>query len=288
MASCWRCHAEITEPSLQQTAERPEPINVAAAAAAAAVVSPASPQAEAHRSEHFAPPEVANEARGYVRELEQHELKQEDGRSTTEAMPTAPERVAPATTVSHAPSFDLPRLRFRPGRVIFVGLLSGLLVAVGLLAVEGMWARYRYPNPSRVSLVEQRFAQFDFSMEVPSAWDVEPAGEAVSFTDPDRPDDRGIRVTRMDEPFEDARSSVDGSNLSRFPSYVRLTSSNDERVGGRSAILREFIGNDLQYRQWVVANGGSGSLQIESWFHPAEADETQILDQRIIESFSVL
>jgi hypothetical protein len=316
MTSCWRCHAEITEPSVDQVAvaERPEPINVAAAAAAAAVVSPASPHAEVHRTEHFVPPQVqvpepeweaepeassfetaafeharvANEASSYIRELEENELAQEGDRSATEAMPAAKQYGAPATTVSDASWFDLPRLRFRPGRVIFVGLVSGLLVAIGLLAAEGIWARYRYPDPSEISLSEQQFAQLDFSMKVPSAWDIETGAANVSFTDPDRPDDRGIRVTRLDESLDEIRSDLDRANRSRFSDHRRLEASNQERVGGRSATLREFIGNDLQYRQWVVEHGSSRSFVIESWFHPAEADESQIVDQRIIESFSVL
>ncbi len=310
MTSCWRCHAEITEPSLEQMAERPERINVAAAAAAAAVVSPASPQAEAHRAEHFVPPvvepqrqavpeassfetaafqhgRVTDEGPGYIRELEHHELEREDDRSATQGIPAAQEFAAPAKTVSFESAFELPRLRFRPGRVLIVGLVSGLLVATGLLVAEGIWAQYRYPDPSKVSLSNQQFAQLEFSMAPPSAWDVEPGGATVSFKDPDRPDERGIRVTRLDDSLEDARANLDRSNRSRFTDYRRLRSSNDERVGGRSAIQRDFIGDDLQYRQWAVSND-SRSFEIESWFHPAEADETQILDQRVIETFNVL
>jgi hypothetical protein len=301
MTSCWRCSAEINEPSVEQMTERPESINVAAAAAAAAVVNPARPQAEVHRTEHFAPPEAAsfetaafeharapNEDPGYIRELEQTEFDQENDRTATQSMEATRGRVAQKTTVAYAPSLDPPRLRFRPGRVIFVGIVAGVLVAIGLLVAEGTWARYRYPDPSKVSLSQQQFAQFDFSVEVPSAWDVEPAGASVEFTDPGRPDERGVRVTRLDGSLEDARVNTDRSNRARFTSYRRLRSSGEERVGGRPAILREFIGNDLQYRQWVVANDGSGSFEIVSWFHPAEADETQIVDQRVIESFIVL
>ncbi len=295
--------------------KRQEPINVAAAAAAAAVVSPARPQAEVHRTEHFAPevpaalPEVrgvqaepesssfetavfehapaANEGLGYIRELEQHEFDQEDDRTATRSMAVSRGQVAPATD-SYAPSLDLPRLRFRFGRVIFVGLVSGLLVAVGLLAAEGIWARHRYPDPSRVSLRELQFAQLNFAVEVPLAWDVETAAENVSFTDPDRPDDRGLRVARLAESLEEVRSDINGTNRARFSGHRELRSSDEERVAGFPAIIREFIGNEVQYRQWTVDDGRGGSFVVESWFHPAEADETQVLDQRIIESFNVL
>ena len=33
---------------------------------------------------------------------------------------------------------------------------------------------------------------------------------------------------------------------------------------------------------------GKVDFAIESWFHPAEAEESAILDQRIIETFKVL
>jgi hypothetical protein len=180
------------------------------------------------------------------------------------------------------------RRKFRPIRVLIIGLVAGLLVAAGLLAGEGVAPRYLYPDPQTIELREVLYTELGFRLNVPATWKVDTANNNVTFSDPDRSDDRGWRVVAEPASFDTARNNLDRYNRSRFSSYLRIDRTTDELISGRSTIRSEFIGNDLEYHQWWIDAGRDGSLRLESWFHPAEGDEAVVLDQRMIETFEVL
>lgn len=290
MRACWRCRTEIEEPPANREPdeaqpERRERIPVAAAAAGMAVDKPVAPVEPQPEPEPEPEPEPVTEA------IEQAPPLPEDvatlAQPPVEYSPHPP--VVPVRVMEPwPPSGDPRRGKFRPVRVTIIGVLAGLLVATGLLVGEGVLLEYRYPDPRTVELSVQPFAQLGFSLDVPLAWDVDAVNNSVTFSDPDRPDDRGWRVVAETRSFETARKDLDRFNRARFSSFIRLARTTDELVSGRSAIRSEFIGNDLEYRQWWIDGGRDGSFRLESWFHPAEGAEAIVLDQRMVETFDVL
>jgi hypothetical protein len=313
MRACWRCRTEIEEPPAKREPdeaqpERRERIPVAAAAAGMAVDKPVAPGIEPPPIEAESQPAPVLPHEEPEPPHEQPETPHEQPEPVTEAIeqaPPLPPDVATAAqpSVQYAspppvvpvrvmepwpPSSDPQRSKLRPLRVTIIGVLAGLLVATGLLVGEGVFLEYRYPDPRTVELSDQPFAQLGFSIDVPLAWDVDAVNSSVTFSDPDRPDDRGWRVVAETRSFETARNDLDRFNRARFSSFIRLARTTDELVSGRSAIRSEFIGNDLEYRQWWIDGGRDGSFRLESWFHPAEGDEAIVLDQRMVETFDVL
>ena len=191
-------------PASAEGGERAEPINVAAAAAAAAMVSPISPPPKCIavntscrpafrrpegsaqeagslflRGAAFDTCSSCDEALRYIRELRQDEFDLSSDRATIALAWRRTRRALVIRRVARGVRMDArPRARFRPGRVSAVGILLrvagghrpfGSRRDMGPVSLPGSGERCR--------LSEQQFASFGFSIEVPSAWDVEPSGD---------------------------------------------------------------------------------------------------------------
>lgn len=213
-----------------------------------------------------------------------------------EPLPLLPPHIEDARFVPRAPAPDeaWPAEGLANGRrrrqwlhVLAVGVASGVIVAGGLLALELVGSRSRLGD---VALEERSFAQLGFAVSHPAGWTVASsrAGglDAVEFTDPTQPSQRGFRVVVDDVPLGRVRDEVEELYRRRRADY-RAIAMTDGRVGGRPAVRHVFLDSGLAYEQWWVERTG-GTHRIELWSAEREAEDATVLYERIVRSFEAL
>lgn len=218
----------------------------------------------------WAPPELAAEA---------------VSREPTDVAPTVAIETIQAPPPEQAWAVPVHRRGRQWLNVVAVGLVSGVIVAAGLLALELVG-----PNRSRVldtTLEERSFERLGFAISYPTGWSVGTEGtgvvESVSFTDPDEPSQRGFRVVLEDVALDRVREDVEDRYRLRRPGY-RLIGMTDEEVAGRPTVRHVFADEGLVFEQWWVERP-EGTFRIELWSPERDAELAADVHDRIVRSF---
>lgn len=200
---------------------------------------------------------------------------------------TAP--VTPVVSVTPAQTEAEPerrsRVRLPPYRhLVAIGLVSGLVVAAGLLALELV-------RPSSglhsVSLESATFEELGFAVGYPAGWTVQPGRhqrrDAVTFLDPSR-SDRGFRVLVDDLSLEQARERTEARSGDRGYELIGIDPSAE--IGEVNALEHIYNEDGLHHEQWYVERPG-GTFRIDFWAPAGRAEEASALNAQIVDSFEI-
>lgn len=202
----------------------------------------------------------------------------------------SPPVTAPAEPVPPPPR--IPERRHEWIHVFIVGLVAGIVVAAGLLALE-LVAPGGLPT-EEVELRAQSFPGLGFAVSHPVGWTVESspveALDAVSFTDPRRQDGasrRGFRVVADSVPLERVRNEVEELFRRKRADYRKITITDGLELAGEQALRHIFRDGGLIFEQWWVPREG-GTFRIEFWAPASEQEVANAENGRILETFQVV
>ncbi len=207
----------------------------------------------------------------------------------------APTITQEAPAVVYTPvAVEAPRDRrkLRLGRAIFIGVVAGLLVAGGLIALEAVGPRLRGNEPDQVELVREAFPDLDFAIRAPRSWDVRPQRvsglPAVTFLEPLREGaDRRFRMALDKRSFDTARREADDRDRSSGTSYDEINIIDGVRLDGRKAFRHLYTLRD-EYRETWWIERGSKTYRLEFWSPLSRREDSAQLYVRIARSFDVL
>jgi hypothetical protein len=207
----------------------------------------------------------------------------------------APTLTQDLPTVAYAPAPVAPvrdRRKLRLGRAIFIGLVAGLLVAGGLIALEAVGPRLRGNEPDQIELVREAFPDLDFAISPPRSWDVRPQRvsglSAVTFIEPAREGAaRRFRMTLDTLPFDTARREADDRDRTSGSSYDEINIIDGVQLDGRKAFRHMYILGD-EYRETWWIERGSRTYRLEFWAPLSRREDSAQLYVRIARSLDVL
>jgi hypothetical protein len=207
----------------------------------------------------------------------------------------APTLTQEAPIAAYAPAPPAPprdRRKLRLGRAIFIGLVAGLLVAGGLIALEAVGPRLRGNEPDQVELVREAFPDLDFAISAPRSWDVRPQRvsglSAVTFIEPVREGaNRRFRMT-LDRPSLDgARREADDRDGAAGSSYDEINIIDGVQLDGRKAFRHMYILGD-EYRETWWIERGPRTYRLEFWAPLSRREDSAQLYVRIARTLEVL
>jgi hypothetical protein len=220
------------------------------------------------------------------------------GREQTVAIATpvvAPPVAAPPVPheweYTYAPAPARPTgIRF--GRLLLIGLISGLLVALGLVAIEFFGPRLRGTLPDQVPLERQTFETMEFAIGIPRGWEVrnEKLGSrsAVTVLEPaGAGDSAGLREFQIVA----EKQSIVGARVNAAtrlpPSGVEIRIVDGISLDGRKAFRHLYIVDDEYREQWWIERG-KGTYRLEFSAPASRREEASLLNVRIARTFDVL
>lgn len=187
------------------------------------------------------------------------------------------------------------RRKIRFGRLLLVGVVAGLLVAIGLVALEVFVPEWRGTLPDRVKLVREAFPDKDFAISVPEGWDVrnedfdgkpgvavfEPVGAAQ--------DDRLRRfnIVGITRSLDQARALAEDRAPASARDYEEIDITDGLRLDGRRAFRHRYADGEEYREEWWVQRG-EGTHRIEFVSPMSRREESAILFVRIARTFDVL
>ncbi len=184
--------------------------------------------------------------------------------------------------------------RFRTGRVVTLGIVIGLLLAIGFAALEANSGRIRGTLPEQVLLVREGFPDLKFAIQVPRGWDVlnetVSGKQSVSFREPasENPSgDRSFQVSLHEASFATVRSDVEARAPSSAKDYKRISIVGGLKLDDRKALRHLYTDGDEYREAWWVQRG-KGTYRIEFRSPVAKREEAALLNVRIARTFDVL
>lgn len=193
------------------------------------------------------------------------------------------------------PSRRSRRQGIRFGRLVLVGVVGGLFVAVGLIALEAVAPELQGTQPDKIRLVREGFPDLDFGIGVPEGWDVRnedvdsKPGVAV-FEPVGSADDERLRrfnVVGVDRTFARARELAGRSAPASARDYEEIDIIDGLRLDGRPSFRHRYGDGDEYREEWWVQRG-NGTYRIEFTSPMSRREESAILFVRIARSFDVL
>jgi hypothetical protein len=185
--------------------------------------------------------------------------------------------------------------KIRFWRLVLVGLVGGLLVAGGLVALEAIGPRLRGDLPGQVKLVREGFPDLDFGIGVPEGWDVRTEDidgkpgvtvfEPVGSADDERL--RRFNVVGVNRSFDRARELVGTRAPASARDYDEIDITDGLRLDGRKAFRHRYADGDEYREEWWIQRG-EGTHRVEFASPMSRREESAILFVRIARSFDVL
>jgi hypothetical protein len=211
---------------------------------------------------------------------------------------TAPAAVPPPVVVAREPSAETvtvpaprpaPAVRMPPFRhLVAIGLVAGLLVAVGLLSLELVGPGPAL-DPGDVDLQEQEFDDLGFVISSPVGWSVRRGRverlQGVTFIDATEAGQRrGFRVVLDKLSLREVNRHL--ASLVRNRDYDRISADSGVEVGGQPALEHVYTQGGLRFEQWYVERPG-GSYRIEFWAPMDATEQASTVDAQILDTFEV-
>lgn len=194
--------------------------------------------------------------------------------------------------VYRPPSVSRPSgIRF--GRLLAIGLFAGLIVAVGLLALEFFGPRLRGELPDQVHLERKAFS--NFAISVPEGWEVREdkigSRPAVDILEPAGGDDAAglseFHIVLEKESFAVARKLADLRAPPSARNYQEINIVDGIRIDGLKTFRHMYTDDDEYVEHWWIERG-NGTYRIEFKSPVARREESALLNVRIARSFDVL
>jgi hypothetical protein len=215
--------------------------------------------------------------------------------------------VAPATTMVYEeapvvrPPLELPsrtvrpRNKFRPGRVLGVGMVIGVLLTAALLVLDTFDPYLHGALAERVHLVRESFPDMHFAIRVPSGWDVKAdtlrGRPAAIMQEPESgrgEGHRGFRVVLDTRSFNALRKRVDEKVPDRATQQFRDIDVIDGlRVADRKAFRHRYVDGDEYWEEWWIERGKQ-TYRMEFWSPLRMREESAELWVRIARTFEVV
>ena len=185
--------------------------------------------------------------------------------------------------------------KIRFGRLLLVGLVAGLLLALGLVALEVFVPEWRDTLPDKVKLVRQAFPDKDFAINVPEGWDVRSEDvdgkpgvavfEPVGTAENDRL--RRFNIVGVTRSFDRARALAEARAPASARDYEEINITDGLRLDGRRAFRHRYADGEEYREEWWVQRG-DGTHRIEFSSPMSRREESAILFVRIARTFDVL
>jgi len=184
------------------------------------------------------------------------------------------------------------RRKMRLGRAIGIGLAAGLLVAIGLIALEAVGPRLRGNQPDQVRLTREAFPEMDFAISAPRSWDVRPQTvgglPAVTFLEPAREGGkRSVRVAVDRTSLDRARQTADTRGSTSARRYEEINIVGGIRLDGRETFRHIYLEGDEYRETWWVTRD-SGTYRIEFRSPLSRREESAQLNVRLARTFDIL
>lgn len=210
---------------------------------------------------------------------------------------TTPVQAVPARRrqITPIPARIETQRKVRFGRLMLAGLVAGLLVAVGLVALEVFVPEWRGTLPDQVKLVREAFPDKDFAISVPGGWDVRNEDvdgkpgvavfEPVGAADDDRL--RRFNIVGVTRSFDRARALAEDRAPASARDYEEIDITDGLRLDGRRTFRHRYNDGEEYREEWWVQRG-DGTHRIEFASPESRREESAILFVRIARSFDVL
>lgn len=217
-------------------------------------------------------------------------LESPDVHQAVQVVTLPTEHVAPHVPIRHA-----PRRRSGVGRLVLIGLVSGVLLTAGFLALEAVVPQLRETLPSRIALSEESFPGLGFAISVPDGWDVREedvdSKPGVVIFEPARSgSDAGLRrlnVVRVDRSLDAARDLAGTRAPASARNYEEIDITDGLRVDGRRAFRHRYTDGEEYREEWWI-QAGAATFRIEFASPVSHREESAGLFVRIARSFDVL
>jgi hypothetical protein len=191
--------------------------------------------------------------------------------------------------------YHRPRTQIRLGRLILIGLVAGIVLTAGLIALEAVGPRLRGSLPDQVTLEREGFPDLEFAIAVPDGWDVrtERIGgrPAVRFLEPGGSGGdsrlREFHVVVEEDSFDRARELADRRAPPSTANYDEIAIVDGLRIDGRRTFRHTYTDDDEYREAWWVERGG-GTYRIEFVGSVSRREESAQLNVRIARTFDVL
>ena len=197
--------------------------------------------------------------------------------------------------VTRIPAHVDTRRRVRFGRLVLVGFVAGVLVAIGLVALEVFVPEWRGTHPDKVKLVRESFPDKDFAISVPEGWDVRNEDvdgkpgvavfEPVGAAEDDRL--RRFNIVGITRSFDRARELAEDRAPASARDYEEIDITDGLRLDGRRAFRHRYADGEEYREEWWVQRG-EGTHRIEFASPMSRREESAILFVRIARTFDVL
>ncbi len=178
-------------------------------------------------------------------------------------------------------------------RLVAIGLVAGVVVALGLLALEFFGPRLLGTLPDQVQLERKAFS--NFAINVPEGWDVreERIGSrpAINVLEPAGGDDVAglseFHIVVEKESLAVARRLADLRAPPSAQSYEEINIVDGIRIDGLKTFRHLYIDDDAYVEQWWIERG-NGTYRIEFSSPVSRREESAQLNVRIARSFDLL
>lgn len=202
---------------------------------------------------------------------------------------TTPAAIATEVGTAVAPPAVRTRRRGGFARFVFIAVVAGLLVAVGLIALELVVQRPAPPS----GLVSRSYPALGFAISEPEGWDVSQVDlphPVVEFFEPDIDTvagKRGFRVALEPSTLQQARKAVADDIRRGGRNYKLVGVSAGLAADGQPAFRYEYSSDETYVQQWWVTRPG-GTFRIEFWGPSSDRDDTDALAARVLDTFRII
>lgn len=200
-----------------------------------------------------------------------------------------PSAIATEVVATVAPPAVRTRRRGGFARLVFIAIVAGLLVAVGLIALELVVQRPAPPS----GLVSRAYPAFGFAISEPEGWDVSQADQphpVVEFFEPDNDTvagKRGFRVALERSTLQQARKAVAEDIRRGGRNYKLVGVSAGLAADGQPAFRYEYVSDETYVQQWWVTRR-DGTFRIEFWGPSSDRNDTDALASRLLDTFRII
>jgi hypothetical protein len=182
----------------------------------------------------------------------------------------------------------------RTFRFIVIALVSGLVAAIGLVALEGVGPRLRGNLPEQVRLVRKEFPELKFAIGLPAGWDVaNEAGAKPGVTVRELSDREGGGVLREFQvivdgaSFDRARQVTEERAPPSAQNYDEIDIIDGLRIDGRRAFRHLYTDDDEYLEVWWIQRD-EGTYRLEFRTPVSRREESAALNVRIARTFDLL
>ena len=195
-----------------------------------------------------------------------------------------PQTVAVVTRVAVEKPRVAERKRLRPAvavQLLVVGVVAGVVVAGGLLALELFAPRSEAP----FDLVQRSYPALGFSLSRPNNWVESLRGTTLVVSEPNG-GARGIRVVAEGKTLAAAHIAVSAEMRKPPRSKDPIALSDAMAVDGHAAFRYSFDEGDRYVEQWWIDRPG-GTFRVEFWAPRSAERDAGLLAAQIIATFTI-